>query len=123
MLVESITTGGPTEAVPVEAIQQLEVEAETPKETSDPSFDKKEKKEGAGRDAELLKEVLGVAQNHFQVSNVGLNFSVHGDTGRVKVSVTDRDTGDLIREIPPEQILNLMAKLDEMMGILYDEKV
>jgi flagellar protein FlaG len=120
MLVESITTGGPTEAVPVEAIQQLKVEAEAPQETSEPSSDKKE---GAGRDAELLKDVLEVAQNHLQISDVGLDFSVHGDTGRIKVSVTDRNTGDLIREIPPEQILNLMAKLDEMMGILYDEKV
>ncbi len=120
MLVESVTTGGPTEAVPVEAIQ-LKVEAEAPQETSeDRSLDKRE---GAGQDAELLKEVLEVAQNHFQVSNVGLDFSVHGDTGRIKVSVTNRDTGDLIREIPPEQVLNLMAKIDEMMGILYDEKV
>ena len=53
---------------------------------------------------------------------MGLDFTVHGDTGRIQVSVTDNESGEVIREIPPEEILNLMAKLDEMMGILYDEK-
>lgn len=70
----------------------------------------------------LLREVLQVARNHFQITNVGLDFSVHGGTGRIKVSVTDKQTGELIREIPPEGVLNLMAKLDEMMGILFDQK-
>jgi len=33
-----------------------------------------------------------------------------------------KEAEELIREIPPDQVLNLMAKIDEMMGILYDEK-
>ena len=70
----------------------------------------------------MLKEVLEVAQDYFHISDVNLAFSVHEDTGRIKVSVTDKNTGELIREIPPEQVLNLMDKLDEMMGILFDQK-
>ena len=71
-------------------------------------------------DVQFLKDILDVTQQHFHISDVGLNFSVHGETGRIKVSVTNKRTGDLIREIPPEQVLNLMAKLDEMMGIIFD---
>lgn len=78
---------------------------------------------GNKEDVRLLKEVLDVARNHFQVLDVGLDFSVHGDTGRIQVSVTDKQTGEVIREIPPEGVLNLMAKLEEMMGILFDQKV
>jgi flagellar protein FlaG len=77
---------------------------------------------GNKEDVRLLKEVLEVARNHFQILDVGLDFSVHGGTGRIKVSVTDKQTGDVIREIPPEGVLNLMAKLEEMMGILFDQK-
>lgn len=44
--------------------------------------------------------------------NVGLRFSVSSETGRVVVTVMDKDTGDTIREIPP----------DEMMGMLVDKR-
>lgn len=72
--------------------------------------------------AKFLQDVLNVAQNHFQVSGVSLDFSVDDDAGCVKVSVKDKETGKVIREIPPDQALHLMAKLDEMMGILFDVK-
>lgn len=74
------------------------------------------------QDVDILRDVMNVAQNHLHVSGVSLSFSVHEATGRIKVVVTDKGTGELIREIPPDQVLNLMAKIDEMMGILYDEK-
>lgn len=112
MLVESITTSQATEIVPVTAPK---TEPMASKQVTDASS-------GQRQDVELLQDVLNVAQNHFEVTDVGLNFSVDTDTGRVKVSVTDKETGDVIREIPPEQVLNLMAQLDEMMGILFDKK-
>ena len=73
-------------------------------------------------DVSFLKDVLEVAQNHFQVSGVNLKFSVHEATGTVTVDVTDKETGEVIREVPPHQVLDLMARIDEMMGILFDEK-
>ncbi len=75
-----------------------------------------------GEDVQLLQGVLEAAQNYLDVSEVGLAFSVNCETGVVKVSVTDKETGEVIREIPPEGVLTLMAKLDEMLGILFDEK-
>lgn len=81
-----------------------------------------EKKEGEKPDVKLLQEVLEVAQDHFQVRNIGLKIAVHEETGVIKVTVVDKDSGELIREVPPQQVLNLMAKIDEMMGILYDQK-
>ena len=39
------------------------------------------------------------------------------------VRVVDKETEKLIREIPPEEFLNLAAKLDEMVGIIFDKKV
>jgi len=74
-------------------------------------------------DENFLQEVLVAVEKQIQPRGVGLKFAVHTDTGRTKVTVTDRETGDLIREIPPEQVLDLMAKIDEMVGILFDEMV
>jgi len=74
------------------------------------------------QDTELLKDVLRVAERHFQIRNVGLDFEVHDATGRLKVTVLDSDTGKVIREVPPQQVLDMVAKLDEMMGILFEQR-
>jgi len=54
---------------------------------------------------------------------VGLQFSVHEETGQTVVRVVDKDTGKLIRQIPPQELLDLAAKLEDMMGILFDKQV
>lgn len=38
------------------------------------------------------------------------------------MTVLDKDTGDMIREVPPDEVLDLMAKIDEMMGVVFDQK-
>ncbi len=80
------------------------------------------KKEGKKPDVKLLQEVLEVAQENFHLRNIGLKFAVHGGTGRIKVTVLDKETGEMIREVPPQEVLDLVAKIDEMMGILFDHR-
>jgi flagellar protein FlaG len=71
----------------------------------------------------ISQALLNEMQQEIQmIRNVGLRFSVHETTGRTIIRVVDKQTEELIREIPPEQVLNLMAKIDEMMGILYDKR-
>jgi flagellar protein FlaG len=57
------------------------------------------------------------------VHNVGLKFQVHEDTGQFVIRVIDVNTNEVVREVPPENLLDLAAKMEEMMGMLYDEKV
>ena len=51
-----------------------------------------------------------------------LQFSIHGKTNTISVKIKDRETGEVIREIPPEKMLDFVAKLWEMAGILVDER-
>jgi flagellar protein FlaG len=117
MLVEPITGTKPQErsslAIEQEAKPEVWVEALTRA---------REGRVATTQDAELLKDVLRVAERHFQIRNVGLDFEVHDATGRLKVTVLDSDTGKIIREVPPQQVLDMVAKLDEMMGILFEQR-
>jgi uncharacterized FlaG/YvyC family protein len=117
MLIEPITATKPQER-PKSAVEQQgkpEVCAEAPVRPAG-------NEEGTTRDTELLKDVLGVAERHFHIRNVGLKFEVHDATGRLKVTVLDKETGEIIREVPPHQVLDMAAKLDEMMGILFEQR-
>lgn len=51
-----------------------------------------------------------------------LNFSIHEATNRVSVQVIDEETDEVIREIPPESRLDLLARIQEFAGLLFDER-
>ena len=52
-----------------------------------------------------------------------LDISIHEKTHDIMVKVINKDTGELIREVPPEKTLDLVAKMMEIAGILVDEKI
>ena len=49
-------------------------------------------------------------------------FSYHEDTKRVSIKVIDSDTDEVVREIPPEETLDMLSKMWEVAGILVDEQ-
>lgn len=49
--------------------------------------------------------------------------SVHEQTKAIVIKVLNKETGELIREIPPEKTLDLVAKFMEINGILIDKRV
>ena len=53
----------------------------------------------------------------------GLSFQIHEDTAELMVQIIDVNTDEVIKELPPEEMLDLKARIHEMVGILIDEKV
>lgn len=51
-----------------------------------------------------------------------LNFSVDDQLDRVVVRVTDRKSGEMIRQIPSEQMLDLAKRMRDLEGILFDTR-
>lgn len=49
-------------------------------------------------------------------------FGIHDETNRVMIKIVDKDTKEVIREFPPEETLDMIAKVWELAGILVDEK-
>lgn len=54
--------------------------------------------------------------------STSFEFSIHEKTKKISVKVLDKDTGEVIREVPPEKSLDMLAKLWEMAGIMVDER-
>lgn len=49
-------------------------------------------------------------------------FGIHEATNRVTIKIIDKETKKVIKELPPEKTLDMIAKVWEMAGILVDEK-
>ncbi|KJV05955.1 hypothetical protein VZ94_14535 [Methylocucumis oryzae] len=58
----------------------------------------------------------------FQMSRRTMQFSVSENTGKMVIEIKDETTGELIRQIPSEEILQLEKKLDEVQGLLFSRK-
>ena len=49
-----------------------------------------------------------------------MKFEIHHETGRLIVRVVDPETSEILREIPAEEILNLVARMQVTTGFLLD---
>jgi flagellar protein FlaG len=52
-----------------------------------------------------------------------LRFRIHDATHEIMVQVVNRDTGEIVREIPPKKILDMWAEMKRLIGMLMDKKV
>jgi len=49
-----------------------------------------------------------------------LSLSVDNATGKVVFQIIDNSTGDIVRQIPPEEMLEFVAKFDEIRGLFFN---
>ncbi|MDQ0298236.1 flagellar protein FlaG [Salibacterium salarium] len=80
-----------------------------------------------GREAQGKREALqqqGEETNKaLDVDFHKLKFNVHDTLDQIFVQVLNRDTDEVIREIPPEKLLDMKAALLKISGVIVDEEV
>ncbi len=73
--------------------------------------------------AENEKIKKAIEKMNAQLPNSEAKFGIHEATNRVMIKLVDKDTQEVIKEIPPEKTLDMIAKCMEMAGVLVDEKL
>ena len=69
-----------------------------------------------------IKKAVSEINQKIRQTRTSCQYSYHEDTNRISITVVNEDTNEVIREIPPEKTLNMIAKVLELEGILVDEK-
>ncbi|AEH45441.1 flagellar protein FlaG protein [Thermodesulfatator indicus DSM 15286] len=72
---------------------------------------------------ESYENIVKTIQKELEQLNVRLVISVDKDTKDFVVKVIDPQTDEIIRQIPPQELLEIRKKLDELVGILFDARV
>lgn len=70
---------------------------------------------------ELEKEVDEMNKG-MEAFNTTLTFKVHKETGTLMVRFIDKETDEVVKEYPPEDFLDMKAKIREYIGMILDEK-
>lgn len=69
-----------------------------------------------------INDTISKANNKMKSSRTRCEFSYHEETKRVSIKIFDQDTNEVIREIPPEESLEMLEKMWELAGLIIDEK-
>jgi len=104
-LVTTASGGGP---VPARAAARAEPTVVLPEPPTRPSH------------AEELKHVVQAVNRQIQTTVPNLRFSVDEDTGKTVVRIVDTDTGEIIRQVPSEEMLAISRSIDRLQGLLLD---
>jgi flagellar protein FlaG len=115
MLVESVNNTANSEALSAQA--RLSVGTGT-----SPKGEAAEKPAHEPSTVDLKGLAADIQENLKFINDVDLQFSVHKASGQVMVVVREESTGKVIREIPSREVLDLAAKIDEMVGMLLDKR-
>lgn len=68
-------------------------------------------------------KLIEKANKEFIVYDRKFEFSIHEATKQIMVKIIDVNTDEVIREIPPEKILDIVASIWEVAGIIVDRKI
>ena len=77
--------------------------------------------EPAQLEVEQVAELAAELNKALEPVNGDFSVSVDGDTGMVVVRIKDADTGDVMKQIPPQQLLDANANMDKIIGLLVDD--
>lgn len=75
------------------------------------------------RKLDEIKKTADELNKEFLTFDRKLDISVHEKTKQVMVKIVDTSTDKIIREIPPEEVLDTIAKRKELLGIMVDEQI
>jgi len=72
------------------------------------------------------EDVENIVDSLYEFTNMlqtKLKFSILDDTNEVVVKVINRETDEIIRQIPPEELLEIHASMKNMSGLLLHQNV
>jgi flagellar protein FlaG len=71
-------------------------------------------------DLKTLAEAIDRIQESVDLQNRSLQFKIDAPNNRVQILVIDRDTEEVIREIPPTEVLKVAERIRETLGLVFD---
>lgn len=109
-------------AAPVAESVQVETKPVAAASGSGTDNDASEQEKGQEAIGGMLKAAVKHVNSKLKHAKTKCEFSYHEATNRISIKVLDKDTDEVIREIPPEKTLEMLEKMWELAGILVDEK-
>ena len=98
----------------INADEKLRKSEKTKTEEKENGLDEKQMKR--------LEQVIEEANQKMKLKRKSFEYSVDEQTNRIAIVVRDQETDEVIKEIPSEETLDMLAKIQETAGLVFDQK-
>ncbi len=122
-MINPIQPNTQTTMIPMDAFagQKLDRSLETPRKVIDrkgeiPSAREEIPREQVEKATEKLNRLMGIIDKR-------LEFHVHEEPERFMVKIIDQPSGEVLDEITPKRVLDILGSFTQVAGILFDELV
>ncbi len=93
--------------------QKVDATSSTQTQTTDNSEETKAK----------VQVALNMMNEMLEVNHSASKFMYHEGLERYYVTVVNRDTDEVVKEIPPKKLLDAFYEMQKMLGMVVDEKI
>lgn len=114
-MINDVTGAAPTRPAPGDRREPVgQKRAEPPRPHPEPVSD-------AG-DAQAVEQAVRKVREVFQSAVPRVQFEIDADLHRVVVKIVNAESGEVIRQIPQEEVLRLAKTLEGAQGVLLKER-
>jgi len=103
-------------------VRPVEKSAESARGALDDARLRREGEKAQSMSRAEVQAAVEEVQARMDQMGTNLQFAMDKEAKDLVVKVTDKKSGELIRQIPSEDVLRLRKKLEEVTGLLFDEK-
>ncbi len=70
-----------------------------------------------------LERIVKEINQFIQIFNSKIAFEIDKDTGKTILKIIDSQTNEIIRQIPPEELLRISKRISELLGLIINARV
>ncbi|NLP44485.1 MAG: flagellar protein FlaG [Peptococcaceae bacterium] len=124
-MVNPITLPNQAPLMPSDTFPGQKIEKRGPEEFPRKVVEKKDNVSAAREEVprEEVEQVAAKLNRLMGLFEKSMKFEVHEKSNRIMVKIIDDESGEVLTEIPPEKILDMLSSLQEFVGVLVDKKV
>ena len=121
--VEAVTE--PVKVAPKPAVKSQITEGVTPNSSEGKEFSASSAADTLKMQNKMTQEKVHKALDDInrKLSSTSCEYGYDDTTNRVTIKIIDKETDEVIRELPPEKTLEMIAKAWELAGLLVDERL
>lgn len=80
-------------------------------------------KDGSKTDIKAVEKAVELINKTMESYSTELQFALHKGSGEYAVKIINTKDNSVIREIPPERVLDMVAYFKKVLGIIVDEMI
>ncbi|MCC5909264.1 MAG: flagellar protein FlaG [Clostridiaceae bacterium] len=123
MKLESIQGSQGTQVHAIQRNEQGQLKSQVRGENLQQQMEREQLKKEPKFSQEELVKAVDKANESFKSFERRFEISIHEDTNSIMVKVIDSSTDELIREVPSEKVLDMVAYMMEVAGLFVDTRI